>query len=417
MTTLGSDILVPTVHGTPDGLRLVHIADSCSRVGIFGVCVRAGSANETEGNFGLAHFVEHTIFKGTPSRDAMSILNHMELVGGELNAYTTNEATVIYSIFPAQYSGRAIDLIADLVINSSFPKAELKREKDVVLDEINSYLDSPADAIYDTFEDKIFAGSGYGHNILGTCRSVRSFNTQTCRTFLDTYYRAPNMTAFYCGPGSASEILDCTAAAFKNLDSRQVEVPHPVATVAPQFSHRRSLPVHQAHVLLGTVLPCPTPEHRYAASLFANIVGGPGMNSLFNIELRERRGLVYNVEASSTFLADGNCLLTVYFGCDESDRRECLHICNDVLGSVSSGEALAGDALQRAATQYLGQLTVAVENRENRIIAAARSTLFHGAPLADEAVRNGIAAVSGNDVSRVAESMLNYSSLFFVPKK
>lgn len=412
-----ADILVPTVHHHPDGLRTVHIHDPHSRVGIFGVCVHAGSADEEIGEYGLAHFVEHTIFKGTDRRSSMDILNRMEVVGGELNAYTTTETTVVYSIFPAQYADRAVELIADLVMNSRFPHSELVKEKQVVLDEINSYLDSPADAIFDTFEDLMFAGCGYGHNILGTPRSVRSFKSSDCRRFLYRYYRAPNMVAFYCGPEEAGQCTDLVDRHFAGLNCEPVTSPQPVLQCAAPFSRKRFLPVHQAHVVLGAVLPASSLSQKYSAALLANIAGGPGMNSLLNIELRERRGLVYTVEASPTFMAGGNCLLTVYFGCDGDDRRECTDICTDVFRRLADG-GLDAKAFEEARTQYLGQRTIAVENRENRTIAAARSTLFDGSPEPDAVVRDGIAALTPVDIAAVAARFVtSSSSLFFLPKK
>lgn len=412
-----SDILVPEVHTLAGGFRLVRIHDNASRVGIFGVCVRVGSADEDAAHYGLAHFVEHTIFKGTSHRDAMDILNHMEVVGGELNAYTTSEATVVYSIFPASYASRAVELISDLVMNSQFPAAELKKEKEVVLDEINSYLDNPAEAIYDCFEDLIFAGCGYGHNILGTPRTVRSFKSADCRAMLSKYYRAGNMVAFYCGSDTGENIQSLTTQCFSGLDSTPAEHGIPAVKMAAPFTKRRYLPVHQAHVVMGTVVPAKTASERYAAAMFANIIGGPGMNSLLNIELRERRGLVYSVEASTTFLAEGSCLITVYFGCDGADRKECVELARRVFADIASGAALTPEKFEQARTQYLGQLTVAVENRENRIIAAARSTLFHGAPITDADVRAGIGNLTPADIAAVASNMLNCSSLYFLPRK
>lgn len=413
-----TDILVPSVRSLENGLRLVHIHDPYSRVGIFGVCVRVGSADEKEGEFGLAHFVEHTIFKGTQQRSSIDILNCMEAVGGELNAYTTSEATVVYSIFPAEYLERATDVIADLVMNSQFPHAELVKEKQVVLDEINSYLDSPSEAIFDSFEDFMFAGCGYGHNILGTPKSVRSFNSSACRGFLDRYYRAGNMVAFYCGPATSDNCADLVLQYFRDLNSEAVDAERTTLNCTPGFHRHKYLPVHQAHVLLGACVSTPTPRQRYAAALFANILGGPGMNSLLNVQLRENRGLVYSVEASATFLAAGQCLLTVYFGCDADDRKECIDICNDVLMQLSDGSALSDEEFAQALTQFLGQRTIAVENRESRIIASARSTLFYGEPEPDQLVRQGIASLVKNDVAAVAADFISYSSsLLFLPKK
>ena len=404
----------PTVLPLRGGLRLVHIHDRHTRAAIFGVSVRAGSRDESPDCYGLAHFVEHTIFKGTKRRSSWHIINRMESVGGELNAYTTKEATVIYSIFPAQAMTRAAELIADLVLNSRFPEKELEKERQVVLDEINSYLDSPADAVYDDFEDLLFAGTPLGHNILGTPESVAALTGADCRAFLDRHYHAPDMVAFYSGPASAERVAAAVERHFAGLPGEDAPKRDQSACLGARFNSERALPIHQSHVVAGCVVPADTYRQRYASSLLSNITGGPGMNSLLNVELRERRGLVYGVEAGTTFFGNTG-LSTVYFGCDEEDRNLCLSLCRRVFTSIADGSALTQLRLERARKQYLGQLAVAVENRENRILAAARATLFHGAPRTDAEVEADIRAVTRDDLATLAAQMLEASVLSFIP--
>lgn len=396
-----------------DGLPLVHRHTPGTASAIFGIAVHAGSADEGPGAHGLAHFVEHTIFKGTRRRSAWHIINRMEAVGGELNAYTTKEATVVYTIFPAAYTARAVELVADLTLNSRFPAAELDKEREVVVDEIKSYLDSPADAIYDDFDDLIFAGTPLGHNILGDARSVRRLGSTDCRAFLERNYRRGNIVAFYSGPRSCSALAASVARYFAGLPDAATErrAPLPAAPAVPPFDTTKHLPLHQCHTLTGAAAPRLTDPARVPWSLFANIVGGPGMNSLLNVELRERRGLVYNVEASPAFYSTTG-LLTVYFGCDAGDYDLCRRLCRETFARLADS-GLTPRALAAAKKQYLGQRAVARENAENHILACARDVLFRGALADDEAVTAAIADVANDDIRTVAAAMLSASTLTF----
>lgn len=409
-----SRIPEPVVCQLCADLRLVHIHDRHAVSGILGVAVRAGSSDEESNAYGLAHFVEHTIFKGTRRRNSWHIINRMESVGGELNAYTTKEATVIYSIFPASATARAVELISDLVINSQFPAKELEKEREVILDEINSYLDSPSEAIFDDFEDLAFAGTGFGHNILGSSESVKAIDSNDCRSFLDRFYHGPNMVVFYSGPSSVERISARVTKYFAGLDGTPVSAISSQAPAYEHFDRNIQLPIHQSHVVLGRLIQGDTAQRRYAAALFSNIVGGPGMNSLLNVELRERRGLVYTVEAATTFY--GGMLSTVYFGCDESDRAMCTKVCHDIFSDMANGKILTQRRLDKARKQYLGQLAVAVENRESRILAAARATLFYGRPTSNEQMRQHIEALTIKDISDIASQMSDFSILSYVPE-
>lgn len=402
----------PTVTLLDGGLRLVHIHRRTSGAGIFGIAVRAGSADERPGEEGLAHFVEHTIFKGTRKRSSWHIINRMEAVGGELNAYTTKEETVIYSIFPSGNAPRAIELIADLAINSQFPDRELDKEREVVIDEINSYRDQPSEAIFDDFEDMTLAGSRLGHNILGTPGSVRALTGADCRAFMARNYRRENIVAFYCGPQSAEHIASQVCRHFAALPggNKEGDAVHEVPDTSP-VSRTECLEIHQTHVVLGARVPGLLTEGRHAVSLFANIIGGPGMNSLLNIELRERRGLVYSVEAS-TAMFTGCGLLAVYFGCDPEDLGRCLELCRKVFCQLADG-GFSPRKLEKARKQYLGQLAIASENSENRIMAAARATLFRGHPGSPEQTAAAISAVTVDDIARTAHAMCEASSLIF----
>ncbi|MDE6526957.1 MAG: insulinase family protein [Muribaculaceae bacterium] len=402
----------PEVHTLSNGLRLVHVHHRGAGAGIFGIAVRAGSADEEDGKYGLAHFVEHTIFKGTRRRSSWHVINRMEAVGGELNAFTTKEETVVYSIFPSGNASRAIELISDLAIESQFPGRELDKEREVVIDEINSYRDTPAEAIYDDFEELAFAGTPLAHNILGTPESVRRLESDDCRSFLRRYYTAANMVAFYSGPQSSSRIAPLVERYFSGLSQHDIMREKEALHAPERFETTCETDSHQCHCLLGAHVPGLYSDKRHAVSLFANIIGGPGMNSLLNIELRERRGLVYSVEASTAMFTSGG-ILNVYFGCDHDDLSRCKTLCADVFAGVADGSTFSPQKLARAKKQYLGQMSISGENRENRIMALARALLFRGSYLSDRETRDAVEAISINDIRALAVAMCNASSLTF----
>lgn len=395
----------------PDGLRLVHIHHRGAGAGIFGIAVRAGSVDESSDEYGLAHFVEHTIFKGTSRRSSWHIINRMESVGGELNAFTTKEETVVYSIFPSGNAPRAIELIADLAAGSKFPDKELEKEREVVIDEINSYRDTPSEAIYDDFEERALAGTPAAHNILGSPESVRLLSGASCRAFLDKHYTKNNIVAFYSGPQSAEHIAKLVERHFAVLPAGTPKTRGCTKKTFLHFEHVEKLDIHQSHALLGAEVKGLYSPQRHAVSLLANIIGGPGMNSLLNVELRERRGLVYSVEASTAMFSDIG-LLNVYFGCDPEDLSRCMKICKSVFSKIADGDITARK-LEMAKKQYLGQFAIASENRENRIMAAARAALFRGAPLSFEDTVEAIHNVSVDEISLIANSLCEASSLVY----
>ncbi len=397
------------------GLRLVHRHIPGANSGIFGVAVRAGSRDELPGRHGLAHFVEHTIFKGTQRRSAWHIINRMEAVGGELNAFTTKEETVVYTVFPNGSAPRAIELVADLTLNSRFPQRELDKERDVVADEIDSYLDTPSEAVFDDFEDLLFAGHPLGHNILGTAESLKGFDSQVCREYLRRYYRPDNMVAFYCGPQGEARIRAAVEKHFAPFDDIPCDgdIIRPAADTAfppAPFSISRSIGSHQAHTVLGIRTGGIFSPARYAVALTGNIIGGPGMNSLLNVALREKRGLVYSVESSISAFTDTG-MMAVYFGCDPDDTSLCMELCHDTFRGIASGRILSRRAIEQAKKQYTGQLVIASGNHENNILSAARATLFRGKPSTAKETVAAIASVTEESIRETAALLTGASSL------
>ena len=398
-----------------NGIRAVHTLCRASAVEIFGITVKAGSRNESLDMHGLAHFVEHTIFKGTGHRRASHIINRMESVGGELNAFTTKEETVIYSVFPSGNFARAAELISDLVSDSRFPEKELAKEREVVADEIDSYLDSPSEAIFDDFEDYIFANSSLGHNILGSTESLKHFDSHVCMNFIDRNYRTDNMVAFYSGPGSAKIVFSQMERYLSVLSQKScAEDNHNIVPpVNLPFDKTHLLPTHQAHCIIGARVPSYLDKRRYAVALLTNMMGGPGMNSLLNIALRERRGLVYNVEASTALFSDCG-LLTVYFGCDRGDVMRCRELVGREFEKLNS--SLTAKKLEAAKRQYLGQLIIASENRENSALGLARSLLWRNEIIDPSESESAIKAITVDDILQAAYPMQTASILTFSPE-
>lgn len=397
-----------------NGMMTVCATLKNSAVGICGVSVRAGSRDETPECYGLAHFVEHTIFKGTRRRSSSLIINRMEAVGGELNAYTSKDETVVYSAFPGGNLSRAVELIADLVLNSVFPDKELDKEREVVCDEISTYLDSPADAIADDFEDLLFAGTPLGHNILGDKKTLRRLHSADCRAFLDRWYRPDNMVLFYSGPRKPEAVNDVFERYFGAMTGSAPDRGATVFEPRERFDIGRRLPSHQAHCMLGAATAGLDDPARYGVALLSNVLGGPGMNSLLNVDLRERLGLVYNVETAVTLFRELG-LFTVYLGCDPDDAARCCDIVRRRIADVAEGY-FDRRRLEPAKKQYLGQLVVASENRENSILAAARSLLMRHRVIDPAETVEAIKALTPDDLSLAAKSLSDgLSALIFSP--
>lgn len=391
---------------------MVHMSVPGCSVGYCGVAVRVGSRDEDVSCHGLAHFVEHTIFKGTARRRSWHIINRMEAVGGELNAFTTKEETVVFSAFPSGNLSRAADLIADLITSSQFPARELEKEREVVADEIDSYLDSPADAVFDDFEDLLFAGSRLGHNILGNRGALAGFSSEVCREYLRRWYVPANIVVFYAGAWAEKRVFSVLEKAFGGVAGPAPDVDRPIPQVVGPFDVIKEIDSHQCHTVMGARVGSMFSPDRYAVALLTNILGGPGMNSLLNIALRERRGLVYSVDASTAVFSDCGAL-AIYYGCDPHDNRKCRGIVKEIVGSVADGY-LTSRRLDAAKKQYLGQTVLAGENVENRIISIARHHLFNDTILTRAQMIDAVKSVSPADISRIAAS-LNLSSLTLGP--
>ena len=400
------------LHTLPNGLRIAYMRNPVGRVAYCGLAVNAGSRDENDAKQGLAHFVEHTIFKGTTHRKAWHILNRMERVGGELNAYTTKEETLVYSVFPSGYMERAVDLIADLVMNSVFPSHELDKEREVVVEEIQSYRDSPSEAIYDDFEDMLFKGSSLGHNILGTEACLEQIGTDDCLQYMKGLYVPENMVFFAVDSLPAEKIFRLAEKYFGSMSHSINRKARSPITTAPRFYHTVSIGSHQAHSIVGSVTPGMHDKDKYALLLLNNMLGGPGMNSTLNVAIRERRGYAYTVESSTTLFSDCG-VFSIYFGSDDKHVEKCLKLIDNELERVASG-GITTAALDAAKKQYIGQLLVSSENPEGKALAMGRGMLAYNEITTIQQVAERIRAVTPGQIRAIGEHLAaNRSTLIF----
>ena len=414
-----------------NGLRIIHLP-SDSKVVYCGYQINAGTRNEEPGEEGLAHFCEHVTFKGTERRKAWHILNCLESVGGDLNAYTNKEGTVYYSAILKEHIARAVDLLTDIVFHSVYPQAEIDKEVEVICDEIESYNDSPAELIYDEFENIIFKGSPLGHNILGTAEQVRSFKTEDALRFTRKLYRPDNAIFFAYGDIDFKKLvkllktLNFEHGTLNFMNSKTSETPatemeaddanHKVQS--SKFNVQSKVEgqtivmqknTHQAHVMIGTRAYDVNDDRRMPLYLLNNMLGGPGMNAKLNLALREHNGLVYTVE--STMVAYGDTgIWSIYFGCDEHDVKRCLRLVRKELDKFMQ-KPLSEAQLKAAKKQIKGQIGVACDNRENFALDFGKSFLHYGWEKNVDRLYEQVDEITAEQIQAVAQELFDKDRL------
>ncbi len=386
-----------------NGLRLIHRPKQ-SAVSYCGFTIDAGTRDEEEAYSGLAHFVEHTIFKGTTHRRASHILNRMEVVGGELNAYTAKEETVVYSVFPAAHLARAMQLLGDLVADSQFPEKELCKEREVVADEINLYRDTPSELIYDEFESALFEGSSLGRNILGNTESLQAMTSAVARRFLTDYYTPGNMVFFFMGATPFAQVRRLAERYFASLSRPKKESCRILLPGGKRFSRTVNLDTHQSHVIIGARAYDLFDQRRRTLLLLNNLLGGPGMNSLLNVSLREKRGYVYTVESSVTSYTDTGSF-AIYFGTDHHDTRRCIDLVRRELKKLRE-QRLSPSKLAAAKRQFMGQIEVSTDNSENVALALGKSFLRYGRFDSLAEIASLVEKITADDLLEVANDLL-----------
>ena len=443
-----------------NGLRIIHLP-SDSQVVYCGYQINAGTRNEEPGEEGLAHFCEHVTFKGTERRKAWHILNCLESVGGDLNAYTNKEGTVYYSAILKEHIARAVDLLSDIVFHSVYPQAEIDKEVEVICDEIESYNDSPAELIYDEFENILFKGSPLGHNILGTAEQVRAFKTEDALRFTRKLYRPDNAIFFAYGDIDFKKLVkliqkalgecpksrelacstDCKSAETPTEERIAEETPtdERIAEETPtgetpteemeagdanhkvqssKFNVQSKVAgktivmqknTHQAHVMIGTWAYDVNDDRRMPLYLLNNMLGGPGMNAKLNLALREHNGLVYTVESTMVSYGDTGTW-SIYFGCDEHDVKRCLRLVRKELDKFMQ-KPLSEAQLKAAKKQIKGQVGVACDNRENFALDFGKSFLHYGWEKNVDRLYEQVDEITAEQIQAVAQELFDKDRL------
>lgn len=388
-----------------NGLRIIHL-HSTSPVVYCGYEINAGTRDELHGEEGLAHFCEHVTFKGTEHRRAWHILNCLESVGGDLNAFTNKEDTVYYAAILKDNFGRAADLLTDIVFNSRYPQQELDKEKEVICDEIESYNDSPSELIYDEFENLIFNDHPLGHNILGNADHLRSYTTDDALRFTTKFYKPENVIFFAYGDLDFDKMVKILSKSTKDFEKKEPVIDIKSNCTLPLYEPKhieKDKGTHQAHVMIGNRAYSVYDERRMALYLLNNILGGPGMNAKLNLSLRERNGLVYTVESSMVSYSDTGIWCT-YFGCDPKDIKKCLKLTRKELNRVME-KPLTTAQLNAAKKQIKGQIGVACDNRESFALDFGKSYLHYGWERDITTLFNHIDAITPDIMQQVANDI------------
>ena len=393
-------------HTLPNGLRIIHLPTT-SRVVYCGYQIAAGTRDEGPGEEGMAHFCEHMTFKGTEKRNALQIINALEGLGGELNAFTNKEDTTFYAAISKDHFAQAVNVLTDIVFHSQYPQQEIDKEVEVICDEIESYNDSPAELIYDEFENILFEGHPLGHNILGKAEQLRTYTTEDALRFVHRYYRPDNAIFFAYGDVDFGKLVK--SLEFKVYSLEMItpaadisSINHKLSTINSQ-QITKELGTHQAHVMLGTRAYDIHHPLRIPLYLLNNILGGPGMNARLNLSLRERNGLVYTVESTMVSYSDTG-MWCIYFGCDPHDVKRCLRLVHRELDKMMQ-KPLSTTQLRNAKRQLKGQIAIACDNHEQFALDFGKSFLHYGWEKDITHLYESIDKVTAEDILKVANEL------------
>ncbi|MDA8945688.1 insulinase family protein [Flavobacteriales bacterium] len=404
-------------HQLKNGIRLIHHPIK-SEVAHCGIMINTGSRDEAATEQGMAHFIEHALFKGTKKRKAFHILSRLEDVGGEINAYTTKEETWYYASFMKAYYERSIELLSDIVFQSTFPEKELGKEKDVILDEINSYLDSPSEAIFDDFEELIYKGHPIGRNILGTKKTLEKFTSKNTIAYHRKHYHTNEIILSSVGNIDFNKLVKIAEKYLApipkntNTEKRLGINDYQTSTL------RVKKDIMQAHCIIGNRAYSAHNPKATTLILLSNLLGGPGMNSRLNLGIREKYGFTYAIESNYTTYCDTG-LWSIYFGTEAQSVKKTLKLIFKELKKLRDVK-LGPLQLQRAKQQLIGQLAIAQENKCNLMQNIAKSYQSFGVVESVEEAKNKITAITAKDLQEVAQEIFNedlLSSILFEPKE
>ena len=404
------------VHTLQNGIRVLHKATP-SNISHACIIINAGSRDEKPGKDGLAHFIEHLLFKQTAKRNTTQILNRLELVGADLNAYTTKEYTCVHASFLNPHLERSLDLFEDIVFHSVFPDDEMQKEKEVILDEISSYQDQPDEAINDDFEDLLFEGHPIGKNILGTPESVQAFRQKDIFNFLNSNYRNAEIIVGICGDYNFKTILRITEKLFGKIPANMPDRSREKITDYLPKKLRFSKPINQSHCVIGNRSYPMHHKHKVGFLLLNNLLGGTGMSSRLNLEIREKHGIAYTIESNYTPMSDTG-IFSIYFGTDSEKTVKALKLVERELKKLRE-QALGPLQLHQTKQKFIGQIALGEENRMGLIISMSKSLLDYGKVDSLEEVFEKINAVTSSQMLEIANQMFDpgqLSTLIFDPQ-
>ncbi|MFI3316227.1 MAG: pitrilysin family protein [Rikenellaceae bacterium] len=391
----------------PNGIRGIH-RQTKSCVAHCGLLINAGTRDEMKGEIGLAHFAEHSIFKGTERRKAYQVNCRLENLGGELNAFTTKEDTTIHATTLRADFSKAVELISDIAFHSTFPQKELEREKEVIYDEINTYKDSPSELIYDTFEELVFKDSELGHNILGLKRDIKRFTGDSIRNFAARCYTTDQMVFSSIGNISPKRAEAIAMRYFGDIpaSSRRFQRVAPAPMI--QFNESLKRHTHQTHCMIGSRAYGISERKRLPLSLLINILGGPCANSVLNTVVRERHGLTYNIEASYTPYVDSG-LVAIYFGAERNNTDKVIELIDNELSKLCR-TPLTTRQLSMAKKQFAAQVAISTESNEGYMLGVGKSYLVHGQVDTTEEVYRKVMSLTSAEIIDVANEIFHEKS-------
>ena len=406
----------PLVHTFPNGFRLAYWQVANAEVGHLGVTIEAGSRDEQENEHGLAHYIEHCIFKGTSKRKAFHILSRLDVVGGELNAYTTKEETCIYGSFQSKYFERAVELIADITLNSTFPHKEIEKEKAVIIDEIKSYKDSPDEMLFEEFEEILFKGHPIGNAILGTAKTVQKFKRDNILRFISANYHPSRMVISAVGCHPPHKVIKWIEKYFTDFPSSRYNNSRKAPTPATPFHLRKRKKIYQANCLIGRPAYSAKDDKRTGLVLLNNMLGGPGMNNRLNLNIRERHGITYNIESNYNLYSDTG-LFSIYFGCDAGSTEKVTSLILNELKKLRE-TPLGKVQLHQAKQQLKGYIALSQESRLNIMLNMGKTLLLFEEIDPIQEIYERIDAVTANDITDIANEIFreeNLSTLYYIP--
>lgn len=395
------------LHELNNGIRIIHKYSS-SPVSHCGITINVGSRDEKEDENGIAHFIEHSVFKGTHKRKAFQILNRIDGVGGELNAFTTKEETCIYGCFLNSYSERFLELLSDIVFNSTFPEKEITKEKVVVIDEINSYEDTPSELIYDEFEKQLFGDHPLGRLILGTPENVNSFTSEKIKSFVDKNYSTDQMVISIVSSIDSEKWFMLSERYFGNQEKKINKTKREKPIIKKGVTNIYERDTYQSHAVIGTTAYGYKDEKKAAFSLLNNMLGGYAMNSFLNMHIREKYGFTYTIESNYTAYSDVG-VFSIYAGTDKKYMDKTLRLINKELEKFTQSP-LAEMTLQKYKQQIKGQLAINCDSNQNEMLSIGKMLLNFGKVDTLQETYKTIDEISSNQILEVAQEI-------FVPER